>query len=120
MARIRLYVDEDAMSRPLIRALKTNGVDVITASDVCMVSKDDDQHLEYAALLGRVLYSYNVRDYPSLNIRFWEEGRVHAGIILAANSRYDVGEQLRRLLNLIDNRSAEEMVGQIEYLGGWV
>jgi hypothetical protein len=119
MARIKLYVDEDAMGRPLIRTLKSNGVDVITASDVDMVSKDDEQHLEYATFLGRVLYSYNVRDYPSLNIRFWEEGRIHSGIVLAANSRYDVGEQLRRLLNLIDKRSAEEMVGQIEYLGGW-
>ncbi len=86
MARIRLYVDEDAMSRPPVRALKTDGVDVITASDAGMVSKDDDQHLEYATFLGRVLYRYNVRDYPSLNIRFWEEGQVHTGIILAANS----------------------------------
>lgn len=33
MARPRLYVDEDSMSRALVRALRTRGIDVVTALD---------------------------------------------------------------------------------------
>ncbi len=117
--RLRLYVDEDAMSKPLIKALRSRGVDVITASDVHMDGEDDDRHLDYAASAGRTLYSFNVKDYPTLHLTFWEQGRTHAGIILGTNSRYSVGEQMRRLLRLIDAKSSDDMLNQLEYLGGW-
>jgi hypothetical protein len=66
---------------------------------------------------GLTLYSYNTRDYMPLHTKFLEEGRPHAGIILAPQQRYSIGEEMRRLLNLISARSAEEMQNQVEYLG---
>jgi hypothetical protein len=43
-------------------------------------------------------------------------GQSHAGIILAAQQRYSVGEQMRRLLRLISALTAEEMRNRIEFL----
>jgi hypothetical protein len=46
-------------------------------------------------------------------------GQNHAGIILAAQQRYSVGEQMRRLLRLISSLTAEEMRNRIEFLSAW-
>ncbi len=40
-------------------------------------------------------------------------------MILVAQSRFSVGEQLRRVLKLIANRSAEAMRNHIEFLSAW-
>ena len=46
-------------------------------------------------------------------------GQSHAGIILAVQQRYSVGEQMRRLLRLISSVTAEEMRNRIEFLSTW-
>jgi Tfp pilus assembly protein PilZ len=46
-------------------------------------------------------------------------GENHAGLILAVQQRYSVGEQMRRLLRLIDTLKAEEMRDRIEFLSAW-
>ena len=52
---IRIYIDEDAMDKDLVRALRARGVDVITALEADMVERRDGEHLEYAATQGRAL-----------------------------------------------------------------
>jgi hypothetical protein len=47
------------------------------------------------------------------------QGKSHAGIVLAQQQRYSIGEQMRRLLTLIAAKSAEEMKDQVEFLGAW-
>ena len=47
------------------------------------------------------------------------QGKSHAGIILARQQHYSVGEQMRRLLKLIATKSAEEMKNQVEFLSAW-
>ena len=44
---------------------------------------------------------------------------IHAGIILAQQKRYSVGEQIRRLVHLIGSISAEAMESREEFLGRW-
>jgi hypothetical protein len=39
--QIRLYVDEDAMARTLVRGLRARGVDVTTVLDAGMSAQDD-------------------------------------------------------------------------------
>jgi hypothetical protein len=60
---IRLYLDEDAVDRDLVRALRARGVDVLTAQEAGLIEHDDEAHLEYATAQGRVLYGFNVGDY---------------------------------------------------------
>jgi predicted nuclease of predicted toxin-antitoxin system len=119
MTTIRLYMDEDSMSRSLVRALRARGVDVITALDAGRVERDDAEHLDYATIQGRVLYTCNVADFYRLHRDYLTQGKSHAGIILAPQQRYSVGEQMRRLLKLVVTKSAEEMKNNVEFLTAW-
>jgi hypothetical protein len=116
---IRLYLEEDSMRHALVRALRSRGVDVLTALEAGMIDRVDEIHLEYATAQGRVLYSFIVRDFFRLHTAFLAQGKAHAGIILAPQQRYAVGEQMRRLLKLIAAKSAEGMQNQVEFLSAW-
>jgi len=117
--KIRLYVDEDSMRHALVEALRARGVDVLTAVEAGMIERKDEEHLEYATVQGRVLYTFNVGDFYRLHTAFLKQGKSHAGIILARQQRYPVGEQMRRLLKLIAAKSAEEMRNRVEFLSAW-
>jgi hypothetical protein len=112
---IRLYLDEDSMDRALVAALRARGVDVLTAQEARMIERPDEDHLRFATHEGRVLYSFNVADYCRLH----GQGQPHAGMVLAQQQRYSVGEQLRRLLRLMGSRSAEDMKAHLEFLSAW-
>ena len=77
-------------------------------------------HEEFATTQGRALYSFNVTDYMPLHARFIEERKAHARIILAAQRQYSIGEQLRRLLSLVADMTAEIMRDQVVFLSSWV
>ena len=117
--RIRLYIDEDAMGKSLVRAERSHGLDVVTAFEVGMAGESDEGHLKYATANGLTLYSYNRGDFMALNTQLLEQGLSHAGIILCMNNRWSIGEQLRRLLLLVEAMSAEEIQDQVVFLSGW-
>jgi uncharacterized protein with PIN domain len=117
--KIRLYLDEDSMDHDLARALRGRGVDVITVLATGMSEVADEDQLKWATTQGRVLYSFNVGDFYHLHTVWLSQGKSHAGIILAPQQRYSVGEQMRRLLRLIAELSAEEMRDRVEFLGAW-
>jgi hypothetical protein len=94
-------------------------VDVLTALDAGMIERSDEGHLEYATKEGRVLYSFNVRDFYGLHQEYLAGGKSLAGIILGRQQRYSAGEQMRRLLKLIATKSAEEMKNHVEFLSAW-
>ena len=119
MPWIRLYLDEDSMHRGLVAALRARGVDVMTASEAGMVNRSDEDHLRWATKQGRVLYSFNMGDYSSLHRQWLAAGEVHGGIILAAQQRHTIGEELRRLLRLINESTPAGMRGALEYLSSW-
>jgi hypothetical protein len=114
--RIRLYIDEDAMSRALIRGLRARGLDVTNVLDEGRVGQNDRAQLDYASQKERVLYTFNVGDFCRLHKEYLAEDRRHSGIIVVYRQRYAVGEQLRLLLRLADLRSAEEMKSQLVFL----
>lgn len=117
--RLRLYFDEDAQRGSLVQALRLRGADVLIANEAGMRGRDDADHLDYATAQNRVLYSFNVGHYQALHVARMAAGRSHAGLILASQQRYHVGEQMRRLLRLINTVPAEEMRSRIEFLSAW-
>jgi DNA-binding transcriptional MerR regulator len=120
VSQIRLYLDEDIQEQALILALRNSGVDVITTSEANRLSFLDEEQLIWATEQGRVVYSFNRRDFSRLHSIFMAEERSHTGIILAQQQRYSVGAQLRGLLNLIAAKSAEEMIDQVEYISNYI
>ena len=107
------------MSRALIRALTARGIDVANAVDAGLAGVTDTAHLEYATETSRVLYSFNVRDFHRLHREWLERGKSHAGLVLVPQQVYSIGEQMRRLLRLSSEVSAQEMRNRVEFLGSW-
>lgn len=119
MNQINLYIDEDAMHSRLVTALRSRGVTVITAMDAGLVEKSDDEQLAFATERRCVLYTFNVSDFYRLHAQWVCAGREHAGMILAPQQRFSVGEQLRRILRLRATTNTVRMRNQVEFLGNW-
>lgn len=117
--KISLYLDEDSRSLGLFQGLRDKGVDVTTALEAGMLGTSDDEQLAWATTQGRVLYSFNRRDFFRLHTEYLSQGKSHAGILLAQQQQFSIGEQVRRILTLSAAKSAEEMESQIEFLGAW-
>lgn len=120
MSKILLYVDEDAMKRDFVEALRARKADVLTVADVGMLHKSDEEQLAWAAANGRVVFSFNTKDFYRLHTLRLEQGMSHAGIVLAPQQRYGTGELMRGVLKLIQACSAAEMIGRVEFLSSWV
>jgi hypothetical protein len=104
------------MDSDLVAALRARGVTIITALDAGLTEKPDEERLVFAAADGCTLCTFNVSDFYKLHTEWAEAGREHTGMILAAQQRYSVGEQLRRLLRLFAYATAARMRNRVEFL----
>lgn len=111
----RLYFDEDADAR-LAMALRQRGYDVMTTADVGLLEASDEEQLVYAASQQRALVTHNIKHFPGVHAAWVEAGREHWGvIILIGHSAVSVW--LRRMENLLNRFSAEELQNQLLFLG---
>jgi hypothetical protein len=114
-----LYMDEDSMDQALVRAVRARGLDVLTAREAGMVGRPDADQLAFATRLGRVICTFNVKDFWSLHGEMLSAGESHAGFILVAQQRYSVGDVMRRLLRVTAALSAADTVDRAEFLSAW-
>ena len=114
---VRLYLDEDTLSRSLVAALRSRGVDVLTAHEADMRAHPDVVHLELATSLSRAVLTCNVGDFARLHREFLAANRHHDGIIVTA--QLPVGTLLRRTMRLMHALSAADMRDRLEFLGTW-
>lgn len=120
MSQIRLYFDEDSEDLALVKALEDRQIDVITTLNSDRRRCSDEDQLRWATAQGRVIYTCNVQDFYQLHTQFLIRAESHAGIIMGQQQRYSVGTQLRGLLKLVETRSTEEMLNNIEFLSNWI
>ena len=118
MTRIRLYLDEDTMDSALLDALRLRNIDVLSTNEAQMSSRSDEEQLKWALDNQRVIYSFNVRDFYRIHTNLVKQGQRHAGIILGVQN-YSIGDQMRLILRIITNKSAQEMENQLEFLSAW-
>ena len=85
-----------------------------------MIERPDEAHLAYAAAQGRALFSFNVGDFARLHAAWRARGRRHAGLVLAPQQRYALGDLIRGLTRLAAARPAEDLRDRLEFLGAWV
>ena len=114
---IRLYLDEDAQRRSFVRALRARQVDVLTAQAAGQIGVPDGVQLSFATEQNRVIFTFNRGDFVRLHKAYLDVNRRHSGIIVS--DQLPVGVLLRRLLRLLDARSAEEMENWLEFLSNW-
>ena len=110
---IHLYFDED-VDVLVAHLLRGRGFDATTTMDVGRVGTSDEQQLIYAAANEMAVLTHNRWDFEVLATQFYETGRSHAGIFIA--TRHPPQRIVERLLILLDDITAEEMVNQLIYL----
>lgn len=120
MSQIRFYLDEDSIEKSLITAFRNAGLNIVTVADVGRQSYPDEAQLSWATEQGRVIYSYNRRDFCRLHSEILAAKRNHAGIVVLQQQRYSVGQQLQGLLKLVSTLSSEEMVNQLVFLSAYI
>lgn len=116
---IRLYFDEDSQDSDVVQAVRFRGLDALTSNEAGMGHRDDKDQLDFATSEGRVLYSFNASDFNRIHIEYITQNKSHTGIIIGQQQRYSVGEQMRRLTRIVNARTAEQMVDQLEFLSNW-
>ena len=116
MAKPRLHLDADTSIRQLQRALVDRGHDVTrTPNDWISQDASDEAQLLGATAQGRVIFTFNVRDFVALAARHPQ----HRGIALAAQRQWTVSAVIEALDRMLTETTAEEWVGQVKWLAHW-
>lgn len=110
---IRLYLDEDVHKR-VATALQLRRFDAVSAHEMGHWGLSDEEQLIYASTEGRTLFTYNTSDYIQLYRDWLKAGRSHAGIIVS--DQLSISETVRRLLNLLNRVTADDMRNRIYWL----
>lgn len=112
----RLHLDADTSNKALQQALIARGYDVTrTPNEWMPMDVDDEAQLLGATAHGRVIFTYNVRDFIALAQRYPS----HAGIILAAQRSWTLTSCINALQRLMAETRADEWIGQVRWLNQW-
>jgi predicted nuclease of predicted toxin-antitoxin system len=105
---IRYYFDE-MMSRLVAEALQKRGYDVVMASDVDMIDKDDDlEHLPYATVHQLVLVTMD-KPFAGRTLARID----HTGLVCWMGEQNNFGNQIAALSNFAASHSLEETKGHV-------
>jgi len=116
MERVSFYLDEHIQTS-LADALRLRGVDILTTQEARNIGFNDYDQLNYAQEKGRVLLSYNKKDFAKIHYEFMKNDKSHTGIVLS--NQLPIGQVLKRLMRLYFTLSKEEMRNRLEYLNAW-
>jgi hypothetical protein len=100
MAGLPVFLDEcvQAQIAPLLRE---RGFTATSALDERRLQLDDERQLIYATAQGRVLLTYDHRDFLRLHRMFHERGQAHGGIIVLPR-RSELELQVLRASMMLD------------------
>lgn len=110
---IRVYTDED-MYGTIARALRDRGYDAMSTPEAGNLGQSDPEQFHYAVLHQRAIVTFNIADFVQLHTEYLHADLEHWGIVVS--KRLPIGEVVRRLLNLLNGLTADEMRNRLEYL----
>lgn len=96
-------------------ALRTRGIQVLTAQDDHHAKADDPVVLQRATALGRVLFTRD-RDFLQIGAAWQQEGRAFSGVIYAHQLRVTIGRCVQDLALMAEAANPADMASQIEHL----
>lgn len=116
MSKPWLHLDADTAVRALERELLSRGHDATrTPTSWMPADAGDETQLLRASARGRILFSFNIRDYVALAEQFPQ----HAGIVLAAQQSWTLAGLIAALDRMLRETTAEQWVGQVRWLNDW-
>ena len=104
MTELKFYLDENISPR-IASALKMDGIDVVSARELGVLGDSDENHLQRATKMGRVLCTQD-RDYLELD----RVNKSHAGIAFADQAKANFDLWVKYLSALHESRTAEMML----------
>src|SRR4051812_49144355 len=113
---VRLYFDRHIMRRLAVE-LRSRGFDVLTTEEAGKDTASDEEQLAFATAENRAILSFNIRDFAPLHDQWKATNRLHGGIIVSqqlGSRQYAL--LLNRMLRLLDQFTAEEMVNNVVHL----
>ena len=114
MAKPKLHLDADASMVSLMRELQKRGHDVTrTPNDWMKPDATDEQQLIGATKEGRIILTFNVRDFIILAKLYPE----HQGILLSTQK--PLSGLLSALDYLLSETEAEDWAGKVSWLNDW-
>jgi hypothetical protein len=115
VAKPRLHLDADTSKKSLLKALIAHGHDVTrTPNEWMTLDANDTEQLLGATAQGRVIFTFNVRDFMELAKLYPH----HAGILLT--SQKPMPELLSALDRMFDKTNTDEWSGQVRWLNDWL
>ncbi len=111
---ISLYLDED-VSVKIAANLRNRGFDVLHTVEAGMLSASDKEQLDKAILEQRTFLTHNKKHFRILHEKCITSDKKHFGIIVAGRKRNSF-ETIKRLLDIIQTFSPEEMENQIRFI----
>lgn len=117
MPKLRLHLDADASDDAVCDQLLRRGHDVTrTPNEWMRLEASDREQLLGATAQGRVIFTYNIRDFVPLSREYSE----HAGIVAEAQSRWrDAGALVLALDHLLNSLESDGVRGQVRWLNEW-
>jgi predicted nuclease of predicted toxin-antitoxin system len=113
---VRLYLDRHIMTR-LAVDLRGRGYDVLTTQEAGKDTAGDDDQLAFATAENRAILTFNIRDFAPLHEAWQTAGHPHAGIIVSQQlGSRQYGLLLQRMLRLVNQLTAEEMISNLVHL----
>jgi hypothetical protein len=109
----RLHLDADTSIKALVPALQELGHDVTrTPNDWMPPDADDRSQLLGATAQGRVLFTFNGRDFILLVKKYPE----HNGVLLATQSHWSLAELTAALDRALSNSEEIDWRGRVRWL----
>ena len=116
MPEPRLHLDADASSKALHAALLYRGHNVTRTPEIWMpLDATDEMQLLGATAQGRVIFTFNIRDFMALAVQYPH----HGGIILAAQSAWTLAGLIESLDRLLCETEAADWIAQVRWLNDW-
>lgn len=109
-ADISLYLDEN-LTPKIAEQLQRRGIDVVAVRDLDLLGDSDDNHLQRATEMGRVLVTSDT-DFLIMAA----DGAQHAGIVFGVQQNLSIGDWVNRLEMLVAVYDPADMVNHVEYL----
>ncbi|MGD9635119.1 MAG: DUF5615 family PIN-like protein [Pirellulales bacterium] len=107
---MRFHLDEH-VAHAVAAGLRRRGIDVTTTVDAGLLSRPDEEHLEFARRERRVIVTQD-SDF----LHFAANAMNHFGVVYYPHDKRSIGDVVRHITLMHDVLADDEMVGRLEFL----